>query len=97
MYERPPDENELAKWGLRPDDFPSKEVEVWPDNFEAYALFCSMSTQWRIGMAGPTGLDYNVLYSKLDRMDLEPDRYTELECDVGVIERAALEAITSKD
>lgn len=97
MYERPPDEKQLAVWGLRPEDYPSKEVEIWPDNFEAYALFCALSTQWRIGMAGPTGLDYNVLYSKLDRMGLEPERYDELEGDVGVIERAALEEIARKD
>lgn len=97
MYERPPDEKALAAWGLRLDDYPSKEVEIWPDNFEAYRLFCSMSTQWRTGFAGPTGLDYNVLYSKLDRLGLEPDRYDELESDVGVIERAALSEIARKD
>lgn len=34
---------------------------VWPDNWLALSVFNSLSTQWRIGMAGPTGLDYGVL------------------------------------
>jgi hypothetical protein len=36
-------------------------VDVWPDNLQAVNMFISMSTQWRTGMSGPTGLDYNAL------------------------------------
>ncbi len=36
-------------------------VEVWPDNLIAVNVFIAMSTQWRTGYAGPTGLDYAAL------------------------------------
>ncbi|MBX9849594.1 MAG: DUF1799 domain-containing protein [Rhodocyclaceae bacterium] len=34
---------------------------MWPDNLEAVNVFIAMGTQWRTGMSGPTGLDYNAL------------------------------------
>jgi hypothetical protein len=49
-----------------------------------------MRTQWR---TGPTGLDYNVLYRRMDRMDLSPDEYDQLEDDVQVMEMEALATI----
>lgn len=36
-------------------------VEVWPDNVQAVNTFIAMGTQWRVGMAGATGLDYAAL------------------------------------
>jgi hypothetical protein len=39
----------------------SDEFEIWPDNWLPIEVFISMGTQWRTGMAGPTGLDYGVL------------------------------------
>lgn len=36
-------------------------VEVWPENEKPLEVFMFMGTQWRMGAAGPTGLDYNVL------------------------------------
>jgi hypothetical protein len=50
-----------------------------------------MRTQWRVGMNGKTGLDYNVLYHKLDRMNLEADEYSQFEYDIGILEHSALE------
>jgi hypothetical protein len=38
-----------------------EEVMVWPDNWQALTVFNALGTQWRVGMAGPTGLDYGVL------------------------------------
>jgi hypothetical protein len=36
--------------------------EVWPENWEVWAFFIEhMQTQWRVGTAGPVGIDYNVL------------------------------------
>ena len=48
-------------------------------------------------MGGPTGLDYNVLYRDLDRLDLEPARYEELREEVRQIEIAALSEMNRKD
>lgn len=48
-------------------------------------------------MGGYIGLDYSVLYRKLDRMNLEPARYDELEFEICVIEGAALEELNRRD
>lgn len=50
-----------------------------------------MFTQWRVGMNGYTGLDYNVLLHKMDRMKLSEDDYLQLENDMQIMENAALE------
>lgn len=46
---------------------------------------------------GIIGLDYNVLYHKMDRMKLTPDEYDELEADMRVMEAAAMAAMKDKD
>lgn len=50
-------------------------------------------TQWRVGTHGPTGLDYNVVYRKMDRMGLTPSEYDDIEEDVRLLEDAALATI----
>lgn len=67
--------------------------EVWPDNIQAHNLFVSISTQWRVGPGGAVGLDYNVLYRKMDRMHLSEERYDELEAEIRIMEDAALAVI----
>lgn len=52
-----------------------------------------MQTQWRIGMNGRSGLDYNVLFHKMDRMNLPADKYEQLENDIRIMEFEALEEI----
>lgn len=37
------------------------EFAVWPENWQPLRVFLAMQTQWRVGMAGPTGLDYTAL------------------------------------
>ena len=53
----------------------------------------SLRTQWRIGMSGPTGLDYNVLYHKLGRLKLADDEYSELEDAIVLMEAEALDVM----
>jgi len=65
-------------------------IEVWPDNWQARRVFDAIATQWRLGMGGPTGLDYNVLYHKMDRMHLSGTEYDDLEAEIRVMEDAAL-------
>lgn len=43
--------------------------------------------------AGPYALDYNVVYHKMDRMNLTPDDYYQMEEDIRVLESAALDVI----
>ena len=66
-------------------------VEVWPENWPAWALWCEMSGQWRVGMNGPTALDYGPLFARMDRMRLDDEAWHDLFADIRVIEAAALE------
>jgi hypothetical protein len=97
MFTPAPSEHELAAAGLTAADYDGDPVEVWPDSQPAYFLFIQLQTQWRVGAGGATGLDYNTLYHKMDRMRLEPDDYEDLEADIRVMEYAALDAMSSKD
>lgn len=100
MFTPAPSAEDIAKMrnlGLAPEDYADEPVEVWPDNDRAYLLFSFVQTQWRVGAGGATGLDYNVLFRKMDRMKLEPDDYDELEADIRAMEFAALERMNEKD
>lgn len=97
MYARAPTEHELAAAGLTAEDFEGEAAEVWPENQQAYFLFADLRTQWRVGMGGPTGLDYMVLYAKLDRMRLSDEEADDLEGDIRTMEYAALEQMAAKE
>lgn len=84
------DDKKLNAFGLKASDY-AITIKVLPDNEQAYSLFMFMFTQWRGGMNGYTGLDYNVLLHKMDRMKLSEDEYLQLENDMQIMENAALE------
>ena len=67
-----------------------EEVTLWAINLDAYRVFQSMGTQWRHGMAGPTGLDYNVLPGVMDLIGIDQERRREVFGDVRVLESEAL-------
>ena len=56
-----------------------------------------MGTQWRTGMSGPTGLDYNALpiVMKLEGVQMR-DRQDVFDC-VRIMESAALKLIHTQD
>lgn len=83
--------------GLRPEDFVNEVFELWPDNEKSIALFSTISTQWRVGMGGPTGLDYNVLFARMDRMKLDESSYENLFDDIRVIESEALSILNNRE
>jgi hypothetical protein len=65
---------------------------LWADNWPAVRFYTRyLSTQWRHGYSGPTGLDYNVLLHELDRRGLPPDEYDDLFDSLRVIEQVALD------
>lgn len=43
------------------NSFRAPPTEVWACHWKTVCLFGVMSTQWRTGMNGPTGLDYTAL------------------------------------
>lgn len=74
-----------------------KTFEIWPENWQAFTLFCRLQTQWRVGMSGPSGLDYTTVLALMDRMKLSEEDHDELFSDIQTLERAALEAMSEKD
>lgn len=56
----------------------------------AVNLFIALATQWRVGMGGPVGLDYNVLFFKMQRMKLADAEWDAVEDDIRVLEDEAL-------
>ncbi|WP_406850551.1 DUF1799 domain-containing protein [Candidatus Arsenophonus nilaparvatae] len=75
-----------AAFGFTPED---SEVEVWADVWAAYLTFNALRTQWRMGVNGPTGLDYSVLPQVIDLLNLNSDKTT-LFNDIRVMEAKAL-------
>lgn len=99
MFKSAPSEKELAEMaaaGMSEEDFGAGAVEVWPENWPAYQLFAFLGTQWRAGGMGIIGLDYSTMWQKMDRMNLEPSEYEELEADMQVMEYAAIAAMSVK-
>jgi len=93
LYERAPDDSELAAFGLTAEDFAGDVVEIFPENVEPFNLFASLRTQWRTGANGPSGLDYHALWKKMDRMRLSDEEYDQMEADVQILESGALSEI----
>ena len=71
-------------------------VEVWPDNAPAVNLFIAMGTQWRVGMGGATGLDYNSLPGVMRLIGIGPGDRKEAFEDLRVLEGVALELMRAE-
>ncbi len=72
MYDPGPSSEELEAIGLLREDIEdTSDVEVWPENWLPFKVFNKVSTQWRVGAGGATGLDYGVVYSTMDRMKIK--------------------------
>jgi hypothetical protein len=59
-------------------------------------LFSKLQTQWWTGMGGPTGLNHLVLLARMDRMNLTPEEFDDLDADIRLMESAALAEIHRK-
>lgn len=68
---------------------------VWPENLQAVEIFLRCETQWRVSMAGITGLDYTAVSTVLELLQVEDraDCFDRLQ----VIEGAALAAIAKAE
>ncbi|AKJ41477.1 DUF1799 domain-containing protein [Pragia fontium] len=78
----------MAAAGLSPDDFEDQIIEILPDVLPSFNVFKALSTQWRRGMDGPTGLDYGCLQPVMELMEIK-NKATVFE-DIRQMERAAL-------
>lgn len=82
--------------GLSEDDFKDEPVDVWPENQSAYFTFAAMQTQWRVGMAGATGLDYAALPVALRMQAIPRPEWQPVMADIPIMEVAALAAMAER-
>jgi len=75
----------LAVVNTVPDD-----VAVWPEHETAVEIFAAMSTQWRVGFAGATGMDYAALPAVMDCYAVPEDKRRDVFSEVRVMEDEAL-------
>lgn len=71
-------------------DIPEEEYEVWSDNWPAFLLFEAMSTQWRVGTGGATGLDYNALPPVASMLGMKRREIPGVFHDIRVMEAEAM-------
>ena len=93
FYKKQPTAADLAKYGFKKSDLPDPEVELWLEHWPVLKFFYGICTQWRQGAAGPTGLDYNVVFSELRRQGFKKKHFQSMLDDLRVIEHEALEVI----
>lgn len=59
MYDSGPSDEELKAFCLTREDVEdTSDFEIWPENWIPFLVFSEVSTQWRVGAGGATGLDY---------------------------------------
>ncbi|WP_429515901.1 DUF1799 domain-containing protein [Pseudomonas frederiksbergensis] len=76
-------------FGFSAEDY-GDECEVWPDNWPAFCLFNALSTQWRTGACGATGLDYTSIRDVAGYLGIKKKQIAEIFHDLQVMEAEAL-------
>jgi len=88
-----PTAKELEGSGFEPADYALPPVQVWPDNWPVFMLFCDLRTQWRVAMGGATGLDYTAVLAVMDLHGITADKRRDTLADIQAMEDAALAAM----
>ncbi len=81
--------------GLTLDDL--DDAEIWPENLLAVNVFIAMATQWRAGMGGPIGLDYNALPAVMRLVGVPRAQWTETFESLRVMEAEAMKVMGEKN
>lgn len=71
-------------------------AEIWPDMLASVNVFIAMGTQWRVGMAGATGLDYGVLPAVMDVVGVAEEDRKQVFNDLRAMEDEALKVMHKK-
>ncbi len=72
MYDSGPSDEELKAFCLTREDVEdTSEIEIWPENWMPFLVFSEVSTQWRVGAGGATGLDYVAVKWVMDLMKIK--------------------------
>lgn len=77
---------------MRADVADDDVVWLWPENLEVWHAWLGVQTQWRVGMAGATGLDYAGVDAALRMSGIRGERRREAFGLLQLMERAALAA-----
>lgn len=80
-------------FGLCVDDLDDTAVEVWPENLPTVNAFIAMSSQWRVGPAGPIGLDYGAIPAVLRLITLPRATWPDVFDGLRVMESEALKVM----
>lgn len=72
MYDPGPSDEELKAFCLTREDVEdTSDFEIWPENWMPFLVFSEVSTQWRVGAGGATGLDYVAVKWVMDLMKIK--------------------------
>lgn len=82
--------HEAGLFGLNLDEVPVEEILVWDINWDTFNLFYTLNTQWRVGMGGATGLDYNTIPVVGKMLGLKKKKINAMFPDLQVMENEAL-------
>lgn len=96
MYTPGPTEEEAATFGLTVEEASGPPVEVWEELATSINVFVAMSTQWRVGPAGATGLDYGALPAVMELLGVPHCARRDVFNDVRVMEDEALATMRKK-
>jgi hypothetical protein len=69
---------------------------IYPDNLQTVGVFMDMLTQWRVGPAGATGLDYTALPVVMGFRGVRKAERSEIFEGVQIMERAALKGLRER-
>jgi hypothetical protein len=90
MYSNDADKHQAGLFGLTLEEIPVEETLVWDINWNTFQLFNALTTQWRVGMGGATGLDYSVIPSVGKMLGFKNKQINEMFPDLQVMENEAL-------
>ena len=72
MYDSGPSDEELKAFCLTREDVEdTSDFAIWPENWIPFLVFSEVSTQWRVGTGGATGLDYVAVKWVIDLMKIK--------------------------
>ena len=72
MYDSGPSDEELKAFCLTREDVEdTSDFDIWPENWIPFLVFSEVSTQWRVGAGGATGLDYVAVKWVMDLMKIK--------------------------
>lgn len=85
----------MAAFGLLESDYPQapEEIEVWPENWDTATTFVSLSTQWRVSMAGAMGIDYCAIEPVLRLRRVAAERWPDVFDGLRIMEAEALDVM----